>query len=530
MEKKKFELKHLDGEPIIRVGVFQGQNHVDFILKDPFDVFDLDGNVLIKNVHNSRRWRVKIKEQIAGKEVFELILFETPNENLALERLKEAQDISEQARIEVLGGEIYLNESKVNENVKYQIVSGEYSDEKRAKRDMIRYRPQFNPIVNKKVIKEPVGRIELFDSEYEHSIELDDGVRIIPHDYSSVVHFLEVVKYDKFFQKEYRRDYYYNGGIEIRFDPTGDLMAISELPLEQYLKRAVFSESEENLPKDFYKAMAIVIRSEILARVGHQHRTEKFDLCDWGHCMRYYGEKFNDPNIDTAIEETRGQVLQLEDGKVLDAYFNLICGGHTEDAARVWDMDQKSATHGKFDGKLIPDDFKGLQSEDQVKQWINSRPDAFCNLQNRQVPKALLVTNKYFRWEVYYTRKELQDLIIKKVGIDLGELIDIIPVRRGSSGRLKEVELIGSLKTITLKGELNIRSALSHDYLDSSCFYVEKELDDSGFPISFILLGAGQGHGVGMCKTGASVMALEGFKSDEILEHYFESSDVVKIY
>jgi SpoIID/LytB domain protein len=530
MENRKFDLNHVNGEPIIRVGVFQGQDHIDFILKEPFDIQDLEGNVLAANVHNSHRWRVKIKEQIAGKEIYELILFETPYENHATDRLKEAKQLSEEVKLELVGGEIYLNGEFINENVRYRLVYGEYSDENKAKKDLIRFRPEFNPVINKKVIKDPIGRIEIFDSEYEYSIELDGGVRVVPHNPNALTHFLEIVKYDTFFQKEYKKDYYYNGTLELRFDATGDLMAINELPLEIYLRRAVFSESEAGLPKDFYKSMAIVIRSEILARIGHQHVTEPFDVCDWGHCLRFYGEKFDDPNIDEAIAETRGMVLRENENSVLDAHFNLICGGHTEDPSGVWDIDEDPPYKGKYDYKIIPDDFSGLQDEDVVKKWINNRPAAFCNLHNRQVPKSLLVTNKYFRWEVYYPRKELEELIIKNVGIDLGELIDILPVRRGRSGRLKELQLIGSLKTITLRGELNIRSALAHDYLDSSCFYVEKEFDDSGFPISFTLLGAGQGHGVGMCKTGACVMALEGFHSEQILEHYFENVRIEKIY
>jgi SpoIID/LytB domain protein len=55
-------------------------------------------------------------------------------------------------------------------------------------------------------------------------------------------------------------------------------------------------------------------------------------------------------------------------------------------------------------------------------------------------------------------------------------------------------------------------------------------LDEIGTPISFTFVGAGQGHGVGMCKTGAAVMALEGSTWDEILKHYFENCEIKSIY
>lgn len=530
MEKKKYYLPHKDGEPVLRVGVFQGQDNVDFLIKDPFDITDLDGNVLASGIHNNRRWRVKIKDQIAGKEMYELILFETYDEQIAMKRLAEARGIDPAVDVALVGGDVYLGDTKIHENVKYRLIFGNYPDEHLARKDSIRFRPIFAPMASKKIMKESVGKVEIFDSEYEFSFELDKGVRVVPHNPSTLLHFLDIVRYDKYYQKEYKKDLYYNGTIEVRFDANGDLMVINELPIEVYLRRAIFSESETGLPKDFYKALAIVIRSEILARVGHQHITEPFDLCDWGHCLRFYGEKFDDPNINEAIEETRGMVLQLSDGEILDAFFNLICGGHTEEAVAVWDIDVRTKFKARYDSARVPEGFHDLTREEEVKRWINQRPESFCNLQHRNVPRSLMVNNRYFRWEVFYTRKELEELIQEKVGVELGELIDIIPVKRGKSGRLKEIQLVGSLKTVTLSGELNIRSALSYDYLDSSCFIVEKEFDETGFPIAFTLLGAGQGHGVGMCKTGATVMALEGYTYEKILEHYFETANIKKLY
>ena len=103
-------------------------------------------------------------------------------------------------------------------------------------------------------------------------------------------------------------------------------------------------------------------------------------------------------------------------------------------------------------------------------------------------------------------------------------------MKRSKSGRIKEIELIGTLKSVSVKGELNIRSTLAYDYLESSCFIVEKELDDSGFPLSFTFLGAGQGHGMGMCKAGAAVMAQENYMYQDIIKHYFNCNEMDKLY
>ena len=103
-------------------------------------------------------------------------------------------------------------------------------------------------------------------------------------------------------------------------------------------------------------------------------------------------------------------------------------------------------------------------------------------------------------------------------------MLRIVPVSRGVSGRLTEIEIRGSKKAITVEKELPIRNVLSENYLYSSCFVVEREGDD------FILKGAGWGHGVGMCQTGAAKMALSGKNYKFILNHYYKNADIIRIY
>lgn len=530
MDKNEIKLEHKNGEPIIRVFLFQGQKHVDFVLKKPFDVYDLTGKKILEDINSKLRWRIKIKENNTGEEVFRLILWETKLEDEVKKKLKAIKKIDPEAEIEEIGGDIFLNDKYINNNVKYRVYSRNYENEDDARDAMVKFRPDFNPLMDILVVENGSGNVELFDSEYEHSAEIESGLKIVPHNQENYTHFFEIRKYNTFFQKEHFKDYYFSGTTEFGFDSKGYLYAVSEIPLEVYLKRAIFSESTSELPIEFYKSLAIALRSEIFSRFGHNHISEPFDFCDWGHCIRYYGNKFSDENIDKAVEESRGQVLKQNDNQIFDAYFTTICGGHTEKSAGLWETKSDASCTAKYDAKSISKKFKGLKEEDAVHKWINSRPDTFCNLQGKKVPRNLLITNSYFRWEVEYLRREMRELIKQKLGMDLGELIDIVPVQRSKSGRIKEVELIGSLKSIKIKGELNIRSTLAHDYLESSCFVVEKELDDDGFPLAFTIMGAGQGHGMGMCKTGASVMAIEGYNFKEIIEHYFDCADIDKLY
>ncbi len=526
----EIHLKNLGDEPVFRIGVVEAQEHIDFRVLGEFSILDSSDNVIFTGLNSSLKWRVKIKESRAGSERYHLILYETFNSSRIEQKLKIAKEYDPETQVEVLGGDIYLNERKINNNTKYVLVSGDYKTELEARKNFKRFQPEFNPSVMKETVRQPRGVLEFFDAEYDKSAEAKNSLKVVPADMNSKIRLYNIRSYDEILQKERLEERVYNGAIEFRIDNRGKVMAISELPLESYIKRVIFSEIGTDLPVEFSKSLAIVSRSEVLARVEHKHLGDPFDLCDWGHCLRYYGKDFDDPNIEQAVEETRGQVILSDHNNICDTYFNLICGGHTEDATGVWEMDEAPQFHGKYDWKEIPKDFTTLQDEGMVRRWIVSRPDAWCNLRGRSVPGSLEQYKKYFRWEVDYTRKDLENIIRRKTGEDIGDLFDIVPLRRGRSGRLKEIELIGSLKNYRITGELNIRESLAYDYLESSCFVVEKELDNIGTPISFTLVGAGQGHGVGMCKTGAAVMALEGYKSQEILNHYFENCEIRSIY
>jgi SpoIID/LytB domain protein len=526
---KEITLRHHNGEPVVRIGVIEGQEYIDFHVFGEFSVQDSNDNIMLSSVRSDLKWRVKVKDNKPGTEKFRLILYESFDKKRIEEKLKVAKKLDPEARIEILGGNLYLEERLINNNVKFVIISGDYDTELDAKKDFKKFKSEFNPSIIKDTIKQPKGTLEFFDAEYEHSGESKNYFKIIPADVTTKTKLYNIRTYDNVLQREHFEDRTYNGNIEFRLDNSGKLMVVSELPLESYLKRVVFSEIGQNLPVEFSKSLAIVCRSEVIARIDHKHPGDPYDMCDWGHCLRYYGQDFKDPDIDMAVEETRGQVI-LTNGNICDAYFNLICGGHTEDASGVWEIDESPQFHGKYDWKKTPKEFSNLHKEDVVRKWILSRPDAWCNLKGTNIPESLEQYKQYFRWEVNYSRQELEQLVYKNTGEDIGVLFDIIPLRRGRSGRLKEIELIGSLKNYRIRGELNIRETLSQDYLESSCFILEKELDEIGTPISFTFVGAGQGHGVGMCKTGAAIMAAEGHNWREILEHYFENCNIASIY
>ena len=138
-------------------------------------------------------------------------------------------------------------------------------------------------------------------------------------------------------------------------------------------------------------------------------------------------------------------------------------------------------------------------------------------------------TTNFYRWKVEYSQNELSELVHRRSGIDFGNIIDLVPVERGVSGRLIRLKIVGDKRTMTIGKELEIRRTLSPSHLYSSAFVVERNADDNG-NVRFTLHGAGWGHGVGLCQIGAAVMGAKGYNYREILMHYFVDAEIKKLY
>jgi SpoIID/LytB domain protein len=260
-----------------------------------------------------------------------------------------------------------------------------------------------------------------------------------------------------------------------------------------------------------------------------------FDVCADDHCQRYQGlTRASTQAVREVIEETWGEVLTY-DGKICDARFSKCCGGVFEEFPYCWEDKDMPYLRKQLDNKSgvpIPD----LTIEENAREWIYSSPEAFCNTTDRRILSQVLNTYdqetlNFFRWKEKYSQKELSDLIKSRSGVDYGEILDLIPIARGTSGRLWKLKIVGSKRSRTIGKELEIRRTLSPSHLYSSAFVVEKEgVTASGAPVSFTLIGAGWGHGVGLCQIGAAVMGDLGYDYREILLHYFNGSSVDKQY
>ena len=345
------------------------------------------------------------------------------------------------------------------------------------------------------------------------------------------------------------------------------LTAINIIPIEDYLTSVISSEMSATASLELLKAHAVISRSWLLNKLKvangklkvimhpdntanfelstlpsqlikwYDHEAHKnFDVCADDHCQRYQGiTRTSTPQAIEAVFATRGEVLMYE-GEICDARFSKCCGGAFEEFQNCWENVKHPYLIGQRDSKTetrLPD----LTKEAEADKWIRTSPAAFCNTHNKQVLSQVLnnydqETTDFYRWRVCYSQQELSELIHKRSGIEFGKIIDLIPVERGTSGRLVRLKIVGTLRTLIIGKELEIRRTLSSSHLYSSAFVVDKEYkeDEKEIPSRFILTGSGWGHGVGLCQIGAAVMGEQGYKYKAILSHYYPGSAIEQQY
>lgn len=350
----------------------------------------------------------------------------------------------------------------------------------------------------------------------------------------------------------------------LRFVVESDkIVAINELPVEKYLESVISSEMSATSSLELLKAHAVISRSWLLAQMKKRREvaesgnnffsfTKKedtlirwydredhtlFDVCADDHCQRYQGiTKETSPHVAEAIRQTKGQIL-MDGDEICDARFSKCCGGITEEFQYCWEDTPKTYLTAVRDIALgVEHTLPNLTNEEEAEKWIRFNPPAFCNTQDKKILSEVLndydqETVNFYRWKETLSQEKLQQLIADKLKMDLGAILDMKAVERGKSGRISKLQIIGTEKIFTIGKELEIRRTLSDSHLLSSAFVVDKyDKDEQGVPQRFELIGAGWGHGVGLCQIGAAVMGEQGYHYDAILLHYYQGAEIKKLY
>ena len=348
------------------------------------------------------------------------------------------------------------------------------------------------------------------------------------------------------------------------------ICAINELPVERYLESVISSEMSATSSLELLKAHAVISRSWLLAQMKKRREVAEsgnnffsfvkkddrlirwydredhtiFDVCADDHCQRYQGiTKETSPHVAEAIRQTKGQIL-MDGDDICDARFSKCCGGVTEEFQYCWEDTPKNYLSSVRDiiqgvksvGSAAPAPLPSLQDEAAADAWIRSNPPAFCNTTDKKILSQVLndydqETADFYRWKVTLTQEKLKQLLDEKLKMNFGDILDLQAEERGKSGRISKLRIVGTEKTFVIGKELEIRRALSDTHLYSSAFVVDRcDIDEKGVPLRFDIIGAGWGHGVGLCQIGAAVMGEEGFDYDAILLHYYQGAEIKKVY
>ena len=345
---------------------------------------------------------------------------------------------------------------------------------------------------------------------------------------------------------------------------NGLVRAINILPVEDYLTSVISSEMKPTASREFLRAHAVISRSWVLAQLRSPYRKDTgnaesgtpalgdhilnriikwydhdqhtlFDVCADDHCQRYQGRtRIISATAEAAVKDTFGQTLVF-DGHLCDARFSKCCGGVTEQFETCWQDEHKPYLVALRDSSVNEGALQDLTVEENACEWILSDPKSFCNSADANILKESLngydlETPDYYRWKVEYTVEQISDIFRRKSGLDIGDIVDLKPIKRGPSGRIYELEVEGTKGKATIGKELEIRRTLSESHLFSSAFIVAKNTDENGNFSGFTLHGAGWGHGVGLCQIGAAVMATKGYTYREILRHYYPGTRLGRFY
>jgi stage II sporulation protein D len=399
----------------------------------------------------------------------------------------------------------------------------------------------------------PKGEVLVLEDRAGHEVARGAEIRCLGE--KGTTFLLRDVTIGVKFHWERKENQTFEGDVKFVLRKNGTVTAINVIPLEAYLRSVISSEMSAEAPLQFLRAHAITSRSWLVAMLDRtvlkmpkppggteaggeivrwytREDHDLYDVCADDHCQRYQGiTKILSAVAIEAVASTHGSFL-VHDGTICDARFYKACGGLTEEFQNAWEDVKVPYLTSIADA---PVNHPPVQNERDAEQWIRSKPAAYCNTTDpnilRQIlPSFDLETTDFFRWQVEYSRKDLEKIIHEKSGIDFGTLMDLEPLVRGPSGRMVKLKVVGTRRTLVVGKDLEIRRWLSPSHLYSSAFVVDTQRDAGGIPLRFVLRGAGWGHGVGLCQIGAAVMAIRGFGADQIVRHYFRGAEVKKLY
>ncbi len=507
----------------VRVNIIPDVDRLRVNIDSAYKIFNRRNKVIFESDEPNTLFFEKIKGEPA-KAVYKPVIREYSfnRDEKAKEQLKLIKDKYKiDADLITYGKRLIVGGEEIVDNRQCIITAGTFKNiiDARSVRNALPERLSSRIITE--IISEPKGTFKITDKNDTILKEVKDVIRVVPGT-DDVITKVGVAGINRNWMIGSEKDIGYYGTIEIRISENGNLCAINELPIDQYLLGVVPSEIGADAPIEALKAQTVCARANAIRNMaGAKHIGASYDLCASVHCQFYAGTKFESENVKKAIAETKGEI-PVYNGEIIDAVYHSNCGGHTENNENVWSGPPIPYLRGVYDNQNS-EEWQFPLDEDGIERWIENPPkELFCHSGNPSVPNW---AKKRFRWERKIKGQDLMFMVNRRYNI--GRIKNLRVLERGISGRIVELEITGEGGTVIVEKELSIRRLLGDLY--SAAFIMEKDMN-GGFIETLTIKGAGSGHGVGMCQIGARTMAEKGYNYQEILKHYYSGIDIDKLY
>lgn len=273
----------------------------------------------------------------------------------------------------------------------------------------------------------------------------------------------------------------FRGHVDIIRETDLTLLVVNHIDIEDYLFGVLQCEVPFRWPYPVLKVQAIAARTYALYQ-SQVNRKKDYDVTNDTFSQVYGGAGKERYRARKAVIKTQSIVLTYN-GKIFPTYYHATCGGHTEDACELWNID------------LPP--LKGVEC-------------SFCK------------KSPHYDWKSQMAIKEIEEKLTVG-GYKVSQILDIVPLKRDRSKRIRDLKILykgGSIKI----GANKFRLLLGSRYIRSTNFAVKVKGEKAFFK------GYGWGHGVGLCQWGAYFMSKKGYKAGEILKYYYPHAEIKNFF
>jgi len=505
------------GEPIVGVGIMSGKMKVTLRSDAPVNIYVYNPKKRIITYASSTTFNISLQSSIKA-EIRYYVGVETLNNTShahVLDKIKQWKETGVEVSPKSIGASFSVN-GRIVDNTKvllYMYSSTKLSDAETALSSFNNKSEQKAYLISEASTL-PSGKIALISASGEMIAQSSDIVLLesSPHNSITVLN----CEYGQGFSGHGFEPRRFSGTLYIAIDIKGKLTLGNLLSIETVLKSTVPSEIFPSSPMEALKAQAVAARGQLLAKLGTRHLSSPYHICSTQHCQVYKGEKTRNRKSDKAVDLTRGEFL-IDGSKLVDTTYSSSSGGYTENNENAWHQQPDKNRRGRLDADNETRFANGINSSN-LDDFLDNPPASFSYLSGYNI-------NKY-RWTKELSVGEVTYFVNKKHHV--GRVKDLKILQRGVSGRATSLEVTGEKEIISVNGELTIRRLLGN--LSSSLIRIRKEYDGNGYLNRFIIKGAGFGHGVGMCQTGAIGRAKNGQSYKKILSHYYCGAEVEKLY